>query len=222
MNKPHQILAIPRTWNLYIITDEQLSRGKSHLEIAREALEGGADVIQLRDKSAGSYKLYRTGQELRTLINGLEVSYIVNDRIDIAMATDADGVHLGQEDLPAPVARRLIGPGKILGVSASSLEEALRARDDGADYLGVGPVFEARGTKSDAGEPRGLSFISRIRENCDLPIVAIGGINEMNLSEVIRAGADAAAIISAVVCSENITKTVAKLKQIILSAKGVS
>jgi thiamine-phosphate pyrophosphorylase len=222
MNKPHQISTLPGTWNLYIITDQHLSRGRSHLEIAREALEGGADVIQLRDKSASGYELYRTGQELKALINSSQASYIVNDRIDIAMATGADGVHVGQKDLPAVVARRLISPGKILGVSASSLEEALRARDDGADYLGVGPVFEARGTKSDSGEPHGLSLVSRIRENCDLPIVAIGGINETNLSEVIRAGADAAAVISAVVSSENITKTVAKLRQIILSAKGIS
>lgn len=220
MNKPNQISALSGSWNLYIITDEHLSRNKSHLEIAREALEGGADVIQLRDKSASGYKLYHAGVEMESLIHHRKACYMVNDRIDIAMATNADGVHVGQSDLPADIARRLIGPDKILGVSASSLEEALRARDDGADYLGVGPVFEARTTKSDAGEPRGLSLISRIRDNCNLPIVAIGGINEENLSDVIRAGADAVAVISAVVSSENITDTVARLKHIILVEKG--
>ncbi len=220
MNYGNNISAFVRTWHLYVITDEHLGQGKSHLEIARESLAGGADVIQLRDKSAGGLQLYQTGKALRDLTRRVGAHFIVNDRIDIALATDADGVHVGQADLPARVARRLIGPGKILGVSASSLEEALRARDDGADYLGVGPVFEARSTKSDAGNPLGLSLISSIRQQCDLPIVAIGGINADNLPDVLQAGADAVAVVSAVVASQDIPETARKLKEIILSWKG--
>ncbi len=208
-----------QNWKLYIITDEELSGGRSHIEIAREAINGGADVIQLRDKTADSRTLYETGLKIRQLTLKHEVSFIVNDRLDIALAVDADGVHVGQKDLPAQIARKLIGPNKILGVSASSLEEAITGEKDSADYLGVGPVFEARSTKSDSGEPLGLKLIKEVREHCHIPVVAIGGINHANVKEVKDAGADAVAVISAVVSAENIQDAAAKLKTILNTKK---
>ncbi|HSL99405.1 MAG TPA: thiamine phosphate synthase [Candidatus Limnocylindria bacterium] len=205
----------PGRWRLYVITDESVSRGRSHIEVAEAAIRGGADVIQLRDKTASGGTLYRVALALRKLTREAKVPLIVNDRLDIALAADADGVHLGQKDLPATVARNIMGPVRILGVSADTLEEALLAEKDGADYLGVGPVFEARETKADAGEPLGLERIARIRKHCRLPIVAIGGIKAENARLVREAGADSAAVISAIVAADDITQAARELKSIL-------
>ena len=205
----------PGRWRLYVITDESVSRGRSHIEIAEAAIRGGADVIQLRDKTASGGTLYRVALALRKLTREAKVPLIVNDRLDIALAADADGVHLGQKDLPATVARNIMGPVRILGVSADTLEEALLAEKDGADYLGVGPVFEARKTKADAGEPLGLELIARIRKHCRLPIVAIGGIDAQNARQVREAGADSAAVISAIVSADDIEQAARELKSIL-------
>jgi thiamine-phosphate pyrophosphorylase len=202
-------------WRLYVITDEKVSRGRSHLQVAEAAIRGGADVLQLRDKEAGSGRLYRVALQLRKLTRDAMVPFIVNDRLDIALAADADGVHVGQADLPASVVRRILGPGKIIGVSVDTVEEAVLAEKDGADYLGVGPVFEARGTKPDTGEPLGIECIARIRRHCRLPIVAIGGINAENARKVREAGADAAAVISAIVGADDIAQAARRLKRIL-------
>jgi thiamine-phosphate pyrophosphorylase len=209
----------PDRWRLYVITDERVSRGRSHLQVAEAAILGGADVIQLRDKTTSGGRLYRVALQLRKLANEAKVSFIVNDRLDIALASDADGVHVGQGDLPASVVRKIMGPGKVLGVSADTVEEARMAEKDGADYLGVGPVFEARETKSDAGEPLGLELIAKIRRQCRLPIVAIGGIKADNARLVQEAGADAAAVISAIVAADDIAQAARQLKDL-LSAGG--
>lgn len=209
----------PGRWRLYAITDERLARGRSHLQVAEAAIRGGADVLQLRDKEAGGGKLYRVALELRKLTREAKIPLIVNDRLDIALAVDADGVHVGPEDLPASVARRILGPGKILGVSTETVEEALLAVKEGADYLGVGPVFEARGTKGDAGEPVGLERIAQIRRRCLLPIVAIGGINEGNARQVREAGADAAAVISAIVAADDVEQAARRLKRMLSGAE---
>lgn len=211
----------PAGWRLYVITDERLGRGRSHLQVAEAAIRGGADVVQLRDKNASSRRLYDIGLQLRRITREANVHFVVNDRLDVALAVDADGVHIGREDLPASVARRIVGPGKILGVSAETVEEAVAAEKEGADYLGVGPVFEARGTKADAGAPLGLDLIARIRRDCRLPIVAIGGINAGNARSVRDAGADAAAVISAVVSADDVAQAARSLKLVLCSAKGV-
>ena len=172
-------------------------------------------MLQLRDKEASSGRLYQEALQLRKLTGDAQVPFIVNDRLDIALAVDADGVHVGQSDLPASVVRRIMGPGKILGVSVATVEEAIRAEQDGADYLGVGPVFEARGTKPDTGEPIGVDCIARIRRHCRLPIVAIGGITAENARKVREAGADAAAVISAIVSADDISEATRRLKRIL-------
>jgi len=205
----------PGLWRLYVITDGKASRGRSHLQVAEAAILGGADVLQLRDKEASGGHLYRVALQLRKLTRDAKVPFIVNDRVDIALAADADGVHVGQSDLPASVARGIIGPDKILGVSVDTVEEAVLAEKDGADYLGVGPVFEARGTKPDAGEPLGVDRIARIRRHSRLPIVAIGGIDAENARQVREAGADAAAVISAIVAADDIADAARRLKRIL-------
>jgi thiamine-phosphate pyrophosphorylase len=205
----------PFRWRLHVLTDRKASRGRSHLQVAEAAIAGGADVLQLRDKEASSGVLYREALQLRKLTREAKVPFIVNDRLDIALAVDADGVHVGQSDLPASVVRKIMGSGKILGVSVVTVEEAIRAEKDGADYLGVGPVFEARGTKSDTGEPLGVDCIARIRRHCRLPIVAIGGINAQNALKVREAGADAAAVISAIVSADDIFLATSRLKRIL-------
>jgi thiamine-phosphate diphosphorylase len=205
----------PGLWRLYVITDEKASRGRSHLQVAEAAIVGGADVLQLRDKEAPGGLLYRVALQLRRITREAKVPFIVNDRLDIALAADADGVHVGQADLPASVVREIMGPGRILGVSVDTVEEAMRAEKDGADYLGVGPVFEARETKPDAGLPLGVDRITRIRRQCRLPIVAIGGINAENALMVREAGADAAAVISAIVAADDIAHAARRLKRIL-------
>ena len=208
----------PGRWRLYVITDEKVSRGRSHLQVAEAAIAGGADVLQLRDKEASGGRFYRVALQLRKLTREARIPFIVNDRLDIALAVDADGVHVGQSDLPASVVREIMGLRKILGVSVDTVEEAILAEKDGADYLGVGPVFEARGTKADAGEPLGIDRIARIRSGCRLPIVAIGGIDAENARMVREAGADAAAVISAIAGADDIAAAARRLKGILESA----
>ncbi|MCI0494509.1 thiamine phosphate synthase [candidate division KSB1 bacterium] len=208
-------LSMIKNWQLYVITDETLSKGRSHAEIARLAIEGGADVIQLRDKSASSRKLYEDALAIRKITRQANVIFIVNDRLDIALAVDADGVHVGQKDMPALVAHQLIGKNKILGVSAETVDEAVQAEKDGADYLGVGPIFEARATKPDAGEPMGLFLLRQVRQKCQVPIIAIGGINQNNAKEVIQAGADGIAVISAIVAADDVSAASRELKALV-------
>lgn len=198
---------------LYVITDEQLRPPRTHVEIARAAVAGGASVVQLRDKHSTDEDLIRTCLQIRAFTRESGVLFVVNDRADVALECDADGLHVGQSDHPAAELRSLF-EGRVLGVSVANAEEAKRAADAGADYLGVGPVFPTD-TKSDAGESVGLRQISAMREaSGGLAIVAIGGINESNIADVARVRADAAAVISAVVCAEDMVAAVSRLTAI--------
>ena len=195
---------------IYIITDETLVPGRTHVEIARAALQGGASIIQLRDKHAPDEYLIAAGREIRQLTSEAGALFIVNDRLEAALACNADGLHVGREDRPASEVRAWL-PGKLLGVSVATREQAIKAREDGADYLGVGPIF-ATLTKPDARPPVGIGQIELMRDaSRGLPIVAIGGINESNIAEVARAGADAAAVISAVVCAPDMVEATRRL-----------
>lgn len=186
---------------IYVITDSVLRPDRSHVEIAKAALAGGSRVIQLRDKEAADSELIPIAREIRRLTAETRAIFVVNDRIEVALASDADGLHIGQEDMPVSEARRR-WPDRLLGVSAATPEEALAAERDGADHLGVGPIYSTA-TKSDAGEAIGLELIREIRRACPLPIVAIGGIGPSNIGEIARAGAESAAVISAVVCADD-------------------
>lgn len=208
-------------YDLYVVTSSELSRGRSTVEVVRQALAGGATVIQLREKNWPARDLVELGRELRRLTREAGAGFIVNDRLDVALAVDADGVHLGQEDLPARIARRLLGEGKVLGVSVGTVAEALEAVAAGADYLGVGPIF-ATGSKADAGEPVGVELIKAIRERVTVPLVAIGGINRHNAAGVIAAGADGIAVISAVVSADDVRAAAAELLAVVRAAKKPS
>lgn len=198
---------------LYVITDKKASKGRGHLEVIKSAIDGGADVVQLRDKDAGVRELVQVGNEIRLLTHRRHVDFIVNDRVDIALATDADGVHLGQDDLPLSLARKIIGKEKIIGVSTHSLDEAIQAEADGADYIAVGPVF-ATPTKPDY-KPVGLELIRQVRMRIKIPFVVIGGIDENNIKDVVKAGATRVAVVRAVVGSDNITEATKRLKGLI-------
>jgi thiamine-phosphate pyrophosphorylase len=194
----------PLDLSVYVITDKGLAKGRSHEDVAAKALTGGANVIQLRDKEATTRELCEMGRRILALTRRHGALFIMNDRVDVAVALDADGVHVGQDDLPAPAARRILGPGKVLGVSTENGPQAAQAERDGADYVAIGPIYEARGSKGDAGPPIGVEPIRELRRHTRLPIVAIGGIKHASVADVIRAGAAGAAVISAVVSAEDI------------------
>jgi thiamine-phosphate pyrophosphorylase len=182
---------------VYLVLGLEDGGGKDAVQIARSALEGGITLLQLREKNAPLPQLLEVGGEIRDLCREYHVPFIVNDRIDVAMLLDADGVHVGQEDIPCRLARRLLGSDKLIGVSASTLEEARMAAQDGADYIGVGAIY-ATATKGDAGEPIGTSLITEIAELLQIPQVGIGGIRLDNAAAVIEAGADGIAVVSAI------------------------
>ena len=190
---------------LYVITDETLIEGKKHKNIAEKALKGGAKIIQLRDKKCSDLYFFKTARRIKELCDKYNATFIVNDRVHIAMAVEADGVNIGQNDLPLTVVRKLLGPDKIIGVTVKSVEDALLAEKQGADYLGVGPVFSTQ-TKLDAGCVIGPDFIKELKETVKIPIAAIGGINDKNIEKVVEAGSDMICVISAVVCAEDTEK----------------
>lgn len=181
---------------LYVILDRAAARGRDLDEILAAAIEGGCRMVQLREKAWPSGRLLPLAERLRARCRRAGVTFVVNDRVDLALAVGADGVHLGQDDLPPGAARPLLRPGMILGRSTHSLEQATRARDEGADYIAVGSMF-ATATKPDF-ELVGPDLLRRIRPLTQRPLVGIGGITDANAAEVIRAGADGVAVIAAV------------------------
>lgn len=196
---------------LHVLTDREWSRGRDVLSVAATALDGGATVIQLRDKIASTRALIEEGLALRVLTRERGALLIVNDRVDVALAVEADGAHVGQDDMPAGLARRLLGPDRILGVSAVNMEEAEEAVAGGADYLGIGPIFPSLG-KADAGPATGAGLLTELTRRYTTPLVAIGGITAENASEVVRAGACGVAVITAVVYAEDITTASRQLR----------
>jgi len=205
-------------FDLYVVTDSDLSKGRSDAEIARMAYEGGADVVQLRMKHADGGDMLSQAIAIREIAEDMCRIFIVNDRVDIAMASGADGVHLGQSDIPVDVARRLMGPDALIGCSVTTVEEAVKAVEDGADYVGVGSIFTTS-TKPDATQGLGLSPIYEIKQAVDVPVVAIGGINRGNIQDVIRAGADSAAVVSAVVAQDDVMAAAHELRDLILKVR---
>ncbi|MDP2931166.1 MAG: thiamine phosphate synthase [Chloroflexota bacterium] len=176
--------------------DTESLDGRSHVDIARQAIKGGARVIQLRDKTTSKKDLLRIAAELKKLCAGHNVLFIVNDYLDLALAVDADGLHLGQDDLPVAAARKLLPLDKVLGCSAVTVAEAIAAQADGADYIAVGSIYPT--ATKEAVKVVGLERLRQIRKAVTLPIVAIGGISRENAAAVMAAGADSVAVISAV------------------------
>ncbi|MCF8061791.1 MAG: thiamine phosphate synthase [Deltaproteobacteria bacterium] len=206
-----------RIGRLHVLTDIALQERFSHLELARLAVQGGADVIQFRQKTGSTRSLIETAREMKAVCAAAGAVFIVNDRIDVAMASGADGVHLGQEDFPIGPARELLGAERIIGGSASNLEEAAACVRDGADYVGFGPVFPTT-SKADAGPAGGLEALRSVSDSIDAPVIAIGGINEENAAQVMDSGAYGIAVISSVCCRPDPDEAAFRLCRLIRKA----
>jgi len=205
--------------HLCVITDAGLVRGRDHVAVAAAALAGGADMIQLRDKTGSLRELLPQARAIQALCRARGAVFIVNDRVDLALASDADGAHVGQEDLPAASARRLLGPKRVLGVSTHSPDQADTAWRVGADYIGFGPIFRT-GTKDTGYTPRGADALREIRRAVPLPILAIGGIQLENVSQVIEAGATAPAVISAITAAPDVAAAAAAFRACVMTIKA--
>lgn len=189
-------------WDVYIVTDRRLSKGRSTLEIVEAAVSGGASVVQLREKNLQTGEFYQEGLKIRDFLKSMDVPLIINDRIDLALALDAEGVHVGREDMPVEVARRILGPDKILGVSVEKPEHIDETAVECADYLGVSPVFLTP-TKEELVTSWGIEGLRKVRSMTDLPLVAIGSVKRENAREVVEAGADCVAVVSAIVSADD-------------------
>ncbi len=194
---------------LYLIADQEVLGDKDLAASIEEAIWGGVTVVQVREKSASTRDFYNLTKKIKDVTDNYRVPLIVNDRVDLALAVDAAGVHLGQKDLPAASARKLLGPDKILGVSAATLKEAVIAEAEGADYLGVGAIYPTD-SKSNT-RPVTLDLLKAIKEAVSIPVIAIGGINHGNAGPVFRTGVDGVAVISAILKGKDIQKAAADL-----------
>lgn len=199
-------------YTLYLVTDRMLMSTVTLCEAVEQAITGGCTMVQLREKNISSLDFYNLAKAVRHITNKYNVPLIINDRIDIALSMGAQGVHIGQSDIPASVARKIIGRDMLLGVSASFLPEAIRAQDDGADYLGVGAMFPT-GTKSDAAAVS-MNELQKIRKAVSIPIVAIGGINKENAAQLIGIGINGLAVVSAIISQPDIKQAATELKHI--------
>lgn len=195
-------------YSIYLVTDEDCLKGKNLLEAVEEALQGGVTVVQYRAKQAEGREMFQKATELKQLCDSYKVPLIINDRLDVAMAVGAAGVHVGQSDFPCAEARRLLGENFVIGVSAHNPEEALQAVADGADYLGCGAVFGSA-TKHNVGT-LGLENLKAIRQVVKLPMVGIGGVTSDNYHLVLETGANGAAIVSGILAAEAIRERVKK------------
>jgi thiamine-phosphate pyrophosphorylase len=199
---------------LYVILDKQAAGSRPLLDVLRAAADAGARLFQFRGKRSSAYDLFHEAVRLRDEAAARGVTLIVNDRCDLALAVEADGVHLGQRDLPLPMARTLLGAGKLIGVSTHSAEQVRRATSEGADYLGFGPIF-GTATKSDHEPIVGVAGLREVRKLTALPLFAIGGISPANAAEAIKAGADGLAVISAVVSAAEVAEAVRRFSALI-------
>jgi thiamine-phosphate pyrophosphorylase len=197
-------------YTLYLVTDRDILGDRDLFTAVEEALKGGVTMLQLREKTASSRDFYQLAVRMKELAAAYQVPLIINDRLDIALAADAGGLHVGQDDLPVAVARRILGPGKILGYSVSTVEEAIYGEQNGADYLGACPVY-ATGSKVDAGSPIGIDGLRQIKQSVAIPVVGIGGIGEANILDVKRAGVDGASVISAIMGSRDLKRAASAL-----------
>lgn len=204
-------------YTLYLCTDRALMSTETVEESVRLALQGGCTVVQLREKDCSALEFYEMACRVKRVTDDYKVPLIINDRVDIALAVDAAGVHVGQGDIPAKEVRRIIGPNKILGVSASTCAEAVKAVQDGADYLGVGAMF-ATGTKTDANLTP-MKELIQIREAVRVPIVVIGGINRETAPLFTPTGVNGIAVVSAIIASHDIPAAARELKHLFLNGR---
>ena len=196
-----------KDFGLYFITDSSLTK-KNIFDDVKSALECGIKVIQYREKNASTKKMMEEAMNIKKLCRKNNALFLVNDRIDVAIVVGADGVHLGENDMPYHYARKLLGQNKIIGLSAAKIKDAIISQEIGADYVGIGPIYKTN-TKKDAGNPIGLGILKKAKKKLKVPYVAIGGINELNIDDVLGTGARNIAIISAIL-EKNDIKTAIK------------
>jgi thiamine-phosphate pyrophosphorylase len=192
----------PKIWRLCLVTDRGLSRGRSLVDVVSAAVQGGVTMVQLREKDASTREFLAEALALKTLLKPLGVPLIINDRVDIAQAIDADGVHVGQSDMPVDIVRQLIGPDKIIGLSITNQTQIEREDAKRSDYLGIGPLY-LQTTKANASTPLGVEGFRALRALSFKPVMAIGGLNATNSAAVLEAGADGLAIVSAIVGADD-------------------
>ena len=205
-------------YSVYLVTDRGLARGRTTFDIVAAAIRGGVSCVQLREKSCSTREFIEEALAIRPLLAQHKIPLIINDRIDVALAVEADGVHLGQKDMPCPQARRLVPETMLIGISAESLGDAVQAAKEGADYIGVSPIY-ATPTKTDTAPPLGLEGLLAIRAAVDIPLVGIGGVNTANAGDVIKNGADGVAVVSAIVAADNPEAAARDLQEIVRQAK---
>ena len=197
-------------YTLYLVTDRSVMSAKSLEQAVEQAIQGGCTVVQLREKYASSREFFETAQRVKQITDSYHIPLIINDRPDICLAVNAAGIHIGQQDLPAKIVRSMVGPDKIIGVSAATLSEAIQAEQDGADYLGVGAMF-ATSTKTNT-RPVTIERLTQIKQAVQIPVVAIGGIQSSNAATLTKTGIDGIAVVSAILAQENITHAAEQLK----------
>ncbi len=200
-------------YTLYLVTDRNILKNRDLLTCIEKAIHGGVTLVQLREKNISSLEFFDLAQQVKELTDRCQIPLIINDRVDIALAVDAAGVHLGQEDLPTTTARKLLGSEKLLGISAATLEEALSAERSGADYIGVGALFPTT-TKSNTRKVT-PDELRNIKQRVNIPVVAIGGINQTNLQQIAHTGIDGIAVVSAILGKSDIENSARKLLELL-------
>ena len=204
-------------YELYLVTDRGLSQGRPLEEVILQAVQGGVSIVQLREKEASTRFFIEEAQRVKQLLAPFHVPLIINDRVDVALAVEADGVHIGQNDMPYPLARRLLGPRAIIGLSVETMDQVLEAEAYNVDYLGVSPIFPTP-TKTDTLGAWGLEGLAEVRRVSRHRLVAIGGLNASNAAEVIRAGADGIAVVSAICAAPDPRRAAEDLARVIRAA----
>lgn len=206
-------------YGVYLVTDRSLCHGRELMDVVLQAVSGGAGVVQLREKDAGTREFVELACALKTELAAREVPLLINDRIDVALACGADGVHIGQSDMPYELARRILGPDAIIGLSVETMDQVWEAEKLDVDYLGVSPVF-ATGTKTDTGRPWGLGGLKKVRSSSRHPLVGIGALGAHNAGDAVRAGADGVAVVSALCSAPSPQKAAEELAQAVEKARG--
>jgi len=201
-------------YRLYLVTDREILKGRDLCQCVGAAIAGGVTMVQLREKEASSLAFYETAKRVKTVTDHYQIPLIINDRLDIALAVGADGLHLGQEDLPLFMARKILGAQKLIGVSVGTVPEALLAQEQGADYLGVGAMFPTP-SKQDARHVT-LATLKAIKKSVTIPVVAIGGISRDNIESVMTTGIDGVAVISAILQADDCQNAAARLCKLII------
>lgn len=190
-------------YELYLITDRRFLKGRELKKVVEDAILGGVTIVQVREKDVSTREFYNIAKEVKEVTDHYKVPIIINDRLDIAQAINAHGVHLGQKDMQLNIARRILGKDKIIGISVGNIKEALEAENNGADYLGIGTIFPT-GSKKDVDAIIGIDGLSKIKNNISIPSVAIGGINKTNFKDVLNTGIEGISVISAILDEDDI------------------